>query len=69
MYSRAKAALLLAIPVGWGSVCGAGSAQAFTCADVRALSREQQAYYVKAYNIDPAQERRIRLACYGARSR
>jgi hypothetical protein len=69
MYSRAKAALLLAILVGSSAVCGAGPAQAYTCADVRALSREQQAYYIKAYNIDPAQQRRIRLACYGARSR
>ena len=69
MYSRAKAAFLLAILVGSSAVGRTGPAQAFTCADVRALSREQQAYYIKAYNIDPAQQRRIRLACYGARSR
>jgi hypothetical protein len=66
MYSRAKAAFLLAILVGSSST---GSAQAFTCADVRALSHNQQIYYIKAYNISPAEQRRIRLACYGARSR
>lgn len=69
MYSRAKAALLLAILVGSSFVGITGSAQAFTCADVRALSRDQQAYYIKAYNISPAQQHRIRLACYGARFR
>jgi hypothetical protein len=69
MYSRAKAALLLAILVGSNAVGSTGSAQAFTCADVRALSHEQRAYYIKAYNISPTEQRRIRLACYGARSR
>ena len=69
MYSRAKAAVLLAILVGPSAVGSTKSAQAFTCADVRALSYEQQAYYIKAYNISPAEQRRIRLACYGARSR
>jgi hypothetical protein len=69
MYDRAKAAFLLAILVGSSAVCTTGPAQAFTCADVRALSREQQAYYIRAYNITPAQQRRIRLACYGAMSR
>jgi hypothetical protein len=69
MCSRAKAASLLAILVGSSAVGSTGPVQAFTCVDVRALSREQQAYYIKAYNIDPAQQRRIRLACYGARSR
>jgi hypothetical protein len=59
----------LALLVGSSGVYSAGPAQAFTCADVRALSREQQAYYVRAYNITPAQQHRIRLACYGARSR
>jgi hypothetical protein len=68
MCTRAKAAFLLAILVGSGSVCSTAPAQAFTCADVRALSREQQAYYIRAYNITPAQQRRIRLACHGARS-
>jgi hypothetical protein len=69
MCSRAKAAVLLAILVGSSAVGGTESVQAFTCADVRALSREQQAYYIKAYNIDAAQQRRIRHACYGPRSR
>jgi hypothetical protein len=69
MYSRAKAAVLLATLVGSTSVGSTGSAQAFTCADVRALNHEQQAYYIKAYNIGPAEQRRIRRACYGARSR
>jgi hypothetical protein len=36
---------------------------------MRALSREQLAYYTRVYNITPAQQHRIRLACYGARSR
>jgi hypothetical protein len=41
---RAKAAFLLAILAGSSSVCSTAPAQAFTCDDVRALSREQQAY-------------------------
>jgi hypothetical protein len=69
MYSRAKSAFLFAILVGSSSVSVTGSAQAFTCADVRSLNREQRAYYINAYNISPAQQRRIRLACHGARSR
>jgi hypothetical protein len=69
MYSRAKAAVLLASLVASSFVGSTGSAQAFSCADVRALSHEQQAYYIKAYNISPAEQRRIRLACYGTRSR
>jgi hypothetical protein len=35
---------------------GIVSAQAFTCADVRTLSLEQQAYYIKVFNITPAQQ-------------
>jgi hypothetical protein len=42
-------------------------ARAFTCADVRALTREQQAYYIRVYNITRAQRDRIRHACYGRR--
>ena len=49
-------------------VCSAGPAQAFTCADVRAMSLERQAHYIRTFNITPAQQQRIRLACYGARS-
>jgi hypothetical protein len=45
------------------------SAEAYTCADVRALSAEQQAYYIKVFNITPAQQDRIRQACYGGRGR
>lgn len=44
---------------------GLAPAQAYTCADVRALTAEQQAYYVKVFNITPAQQNRIRRACYG----
>jgi hypothetical protein len=44
---------------------GIGSAQAYTCDDVRALSPGQQAYYIKVYNITPSQQERIRHACYG----
>jgi hypothetical protein len=69
MYSRAKAAFLFTVLVGSSCVYSAAPARAFTCADVRALSHEQQAYYIRAYNITPSQQRRIRLACYGARSR
>jgi hypothetical protein len=43
------------------------SAQAYTCADVRALSASQQAYYIKVFNITSAQQERIRAACYGTR--
>jgi hypothetical protein len=48
---------------------GIASAQAYTCADVRALSAEQQAYYIKVYNITPAQQERIRHACDGPSTR
>jgi hypothetical protein len=48
---------------------GIVSAQAYTCADVRALTAEQQAYYIKVFNITPAQQERIRHACYGTKSR
>src|ERR1700719_4749842 len=50
-------------------VSGAASAQAYTCADVRALSAEQQAYYIKVFNITPEQQDRIRQACYGPKTR
>jgi hypothetical protein len=42
---------------------GVVPARAFTCEDVRALSRAQQAYYIRAYSITPAQQARIRRAC------
>lgn len=38
-------------------------AQAFTCDDVRALSLEQRAYYVRVLSITPAQQERIRREC------
>jgi hypothetical protein len=41
------------------------SAQAYTCADVRGLTPEQQAYYIKVYNISQELQDRIRQACYG----
>jgi hypothetical protein len=50
-------------------VSGAASAQAYTCAEVRALSAEQQAYYIKVFNITPEQQARIRQACYGTKAR
>jgi hypothetical protein len=50
-------------------LAGVVSAQAYTCVDVRGLSREQQAYYIKVFNITPAQQERIRHACYGPRAR
>jgi hypothetical protein len=45
------------------------SAEAYTCADVRSLSLEQQAYYVRALDITPAEQERIRHACYGPNTR
>ena len=39
------------------------SAQAFTCEDVRALTLEQRAYYIKVLSITPAQQERIRREC------
>jgi len=57
---------LSAIGLTFASVA---SAQAYTCADVRALSSEQQAYYIKVFNITPAQQERIRQACLGGRTR
>jgi hypothetical protein len=44
------------------------SAEAFTCDDVRALSPDQQAYYIKVYNITPAQQDHIRQLCYGSKA-
>jgi hypothetical protein len=51
------------------TLSGMASAQAFTCADVRALSAAQQAYYIKVLDITPAQQEQIRHACYGGRTR
>ena len=48
---------------------GMASAQAFTCADVRALSPEQQAYYIKVYSISQELQDRIRQACYGTKAK
>jgi hypothetical protein len=48
---------------------GIVSAQAFTCADVRTLSLEQQAYYIKVFNITPAQQELIRRECNGPKTR
>ena len=47
---------------------GVASAHAFTCDDVRALNTEQKAFYIKVYNITPAQQDRIRHICYGLRA-
>ena len=44
----------------------AAPAQAYTCADVRALSPEQQAYYIKVFNITPVLQERIRQFCNGS---
>jgi hypothetical protein len=48
-----------------GSINTSGilSAQAFTCENVRALSLEQRAYYIKVLSITPAQQERIRREC------
>ena len=51
------------------TVSGAASAQAYTCSDVRALSAEQRAYYIKVFNITPEQQERIRQACNGTKAR
>jgi hypothetical protein len=48
---------------------GMASAQAYTCADVRALTPAQQAYYIKVYNITQEQQDRIRHACYGTKAK
>jgi hypothetical protein len=48
---------------------GTMSAQAFTCADVRALSAEQRAYYIRVLNITPAQQETIRQTCSGPHTR
>ena len=49
------------------TLAGLSSAQAFTCDDVRALSPEQRAYYIKVFNITPALQDRIRQVCSGSR--
>jgi hypothetical protein len=49
------------------ALCSVASAQAYSCNDVRALSAEQRAYYIKVFNITPAQQDRIRQNCYGSR--
>jgi hypothetical protein len=48
---------------------GIVSAQGFTCADVRTLSLEQQAYYIKVFNITPAQQGLIRRECDAPKTR
>jgi len=50
------------------TLAGVASAQAFSCDDVRALTSEQRAYYIKVYNITPAQQDRIRQVCSGSRA-
>jgi hypothetical protein len=50
-------------------LAGMASAQAYTCADVRALTPEQQAYYIKVYNISQELQDRIRQACYGTKAK
>lgn len=44
-------------------------ARALTCTDVRTLTSEQRAYYIKVFNITPAQQERIRHACLPASER
>lgn len=51
-----------------GTLVSVASAQAFTCDDVRALSPDQQAYYIRVYNITPAQQDQIRQRCYGSKT-
>ncbi len=48
---------------------GVVSAQAYTCDDVRSLSSEQKAYYIRVFNITSAQQERIRHACNEPRVR
>jgi hypothetical protein len=50
------------------ALCSVVSAQAYTCDDVRALSAEQKAHYIKIFNITAAQQDRIRQSCYASRS-
>jgi hypothetical protein len=39
---------------------------AFTCEDVRALTKAEQDYWSKRLNLTPDQRQRIWLACYGS---
>ena len=55
--------LLAALMASMAST-GVVSAHAYTCADVRALSQEKQAYYIRVLNITPTQQERIRRECY-----
>ena len=48
---------------------GVVSSQAYTCDDVRSLSSEQKAYYIRVFNITSAQQERIRHACSEPRLR
>jgi hypothetical protein len=48
---------------------GLVSAQAYTCDDVRSLSQEQRAYYIKVFSITLAQQQQIRRACSEPRMR
>ena len=50
-------------------LAGVASAEAFTCDQVRALSSEQQAYYIRVYSISAVQQERIRRECYGSKGR
>ena len=51
------------------ALASVASAQGFTCDDVRALSPDQRAYYIRVYNITPAQQDQIRQRCYGSKAR
>jgi hypothetical protein len=48
---------------------GLVAAQAYTCEDVRALSLEQRAYYIRVFSITRAQQQQIRRACSQPRLR
>jgi len=65
--NRLCAALLTSL--GMLTSLGIVSAQAYTCEDVRSLTLEQRAYYIRVFNITSAQQERIRHACYGSRFR
>jgi hypothetical protein len=65
--NRRFAALLTLL--GLLTSLGIVSAQAYTCEDVRSLTLEQRAYYIRIFSITSAQQERIRHACYGSRFR
>lgn len=54
-----------ALVAATAAVLGSGPVLAFTCEDVRGLTKAEQNYWSKQLNLTPEQRNRIWLECYG----